>query len=117
MKVHVVPGNKNRSEWVHVRSAGSLKWELLFLIQCDDNCLYFFQGWDVEPHLCIPLKEITQLVDCVEIKPEKHDRLIKIEASALSQSDCAHKSRMSKAIQVNYKITCNYEPPFRTPLG
>jgi hypothetical protein len=100
MKVHVVPGNKIRSEWVHVRSAGSLKWELLFLIQCDDKSLYFFQGWDEEPHLCIPVKEITQLVDCGEIKPKKHERVIRVEASALSNSDCTHKSRMPKALQV-----------------
>ncbi len=98
MLLHLVPGIKIRSEWVHVRLAGSLKWDLLFLIQCDDNRLYFFQGWDLEPCLCIPAQEITQLVDFGELKPEQHET-IRIEVSDIVSSDCTQKNWLPKVFQ------------------
>jgi hypothetical protein len=109
--MHFVPGNKIRSEWVHVQSAGSLRWDLLFLIQCDDNCLYFFQRWDSEPCLCIPAQEITQLVDCSELKPEKHDTMIRIETSDPPQSDGPQKSWLPKVFQVCISISLTKSAP------
>ena len=102
-RLHNVPANEIRSEWVHVRS-GSLSWELLHLAYCEDGTLYFFQAWDPEPVLSVALNEVKEIFDCETKNPEKKRTQVKIEAY-LATNDLPCRSKLSKAFKASNRKT------------
>ena len=65
-----VPSQEVRSEWVHVKT-GMGGWQRLCLVECEDSTFHFCQVWERTPQFSISLTQISHIIDCQVLYPDK----------------------------------------------
>ena len=100
MKLHNIPADEIRSEWVCV-SSGFVGWRLLFLIACKDGGLYFYQVWDPEPCLSIPISTILEIVDFATPYSSRQDHDLRLQIKISIPPNRSMISALFQGVQVN----------------